>query len=569
MLKINQPATAHDAVMGAVKDERSNRMSAYEIAYMLALCARLPGVYVNACTRLDSTIFSKSEAHFVLFWRGVVAASDSNNGRLPKDPQVAKELVASKCASELAADTTRTYYSSDVENKVMADGGLLDELFNVAISDELELEGFNLLQRFHNERRVVDAFRLVAVGLSGNDTLKNPNTVIQLLNDRMLEGAGIGYDPISDGVLDNEDFFPKAAQTYTTQMQFLDELLGGGHAPQECYTVLGPTSGGKTAFCVQLALEGAMYQAALASDIGPDQAGHWYYFTYELNEEQIRQRINIYGAKIHWDTYNKTKNPNKTLSTSTDLSTIKEYEKDPYINSPGNPIKGELERLRDLKARMSGKNSYLRIVDFSGTYPASGKGGVPEIVKHLQREMSRGKRIAGIVIDYAGLCINRMINSDSRYRPESEFSLLSQFVDTIRNQICVPMNCTGWVPHQLHGDSTKRAPGVVPHHSEARGCRNFADNADFSVQMSAYHKTTGLMTFGSTKHRRAPGREEGVIVRFDGALGCFRYPDSVYMVDPHTKQIVPRDYLDTQLSAPISRVNMTRGSQPVNPMDDL
>jgi hypothetical protein len=295
-----------------------------------------------------------------------------------------------------------------------------------------------------------------------------------------------------------------------------------------------------TSIGVQLSVDGAELQNAIASELGPDRAGHWYYFTYELNTDQLRERIYSYGAKIHHHTYVH----HLPYSTAEDRGTVRPYEYDPYVNSPGLPFRGERERIRDFVKRMAGANGRLHVVDYSGAEPGVGGGGVREIAAYLRTERDRGRQPVGFVVDYAGLAVQRQIGADRRLKPDHEYNLLAGFVDAVRNQACVPLACSGWVLHQLHGDATKRAPGSKVHHSEARGCRNFADNSDFSFQLSTYNKSTGMLVIHCTKHRRAPGREDGVITRFDGRFGAFLAPDQDYVVDPQTRQIVPRDFVD-------------------------
>lgn len=532
-----------DPIGSSVRTTVANRLTQHEIEFMLALAIRLPSVYMAARDRLETDLFAPDEARYALLWRASVKAADAHNGKLPTAADTAKELVAVNIAAEIQTDTSKRYYTPLVEKAVLGDDGLLDSVFALPADVEMENTGYDLLVRFMTERKIADPIRRALSGLTQTETMKDSVAFVEAIEKNAHDIAGIRVNPQSELIIDG-DFLPPGPKISSTKVAAIDELLNGGQAPQECYVLLGPSSGGKSCLGAQIALEGADTQAALAAEVGSDQAGYWYYFSWELNERQIRARLYGHGARIHADSFKedavtRTRVP---LSTAADLSTLKPYEYDSFVNSPGNPMRGELERLAAFKQRFS--HGRFKLVDYSGTYPGCGLGEVPEVVRHLSKEVSRGRKISGIVIDYAGIAVQRHIAARG-LRPDSEYSMLSQFVDRVRSKICIPFDCTAWVLHQLHGDSARRSSGGAGHHSEARGCRNFADNADFGLQMSNYDKATGLMTLSCTKHRRAPGLTNGVITRLDGRFGVFLAPDQQYVYDPYSKKIVPKTFLDT------------------------
>lgn len=551
---VRQPETIESSVISA----RSPRMVPHEIAFALALATRVPTVTIAARSQLSTVLFAPDEAKFVLFWRGVLAALDACGGKLPDSTEAAREIVALQCATEVAKDSVRNYYTPSVEKAVMAEGGLLDELFGLPIdAGSSETLGMSLLARFVTERKVIDPFRRAVAGLGSQDTLSDPTTMLATIAQHYREIAGLGVDPGRPAISDDIDYRPALPTLVTTKSRWLDRLMNGGQAAKECYVLLGPSGGGKTALGVQIAVEGAELQSAMAAELGDDCAGHWYYFTWELTEEQIQERIYAYGGRIHHDTY-KHKMP---YSTSERPETLRPYESDPFVNSPGNPLRGERERLISFVRRHTGSNRRLFVVDYSGTYPGHGYGGAEEIAGYLQREQTRGRRIAGVVIDYAKLAVEAYM-AGKKLRPDALTTLLAGFVNQVRRLIAIPYDCSAWVLHQFHGAATRKAPGVIPHHSEALGCRNFADNCDFSIQLSNYNKNNGLMMIGSTKSRRAPGIDGGVSVQFDGRFGVFNDTDQQYILDPTTRQIIPRDYLH---DAPLP----TGGAGAFGPVDPL
>ncbi len=533
-----------DPIGTAVTDSRVPRMTEHEISYMLATSARIPTVFRVAQSRLASDLFEPSEARYILFWRSLCLAAESAGGLPPADADPAKELVAMFCSREVATDASGRLYSPSVERSVLDPGGLLDEVYALPISADTVPAAFDLLARFIHERRLFDPVRRAFAGISTQQTLKNPQTLFAMIEAHARDVAGLASEPGSDAVVDRDDFIPESALQFTTGQRWLDEQLGGGAAKQEAYVILGPTGGGKSALGVQVAIDGAELQSAMVAELGPANVGHWYIFSWELNTNQLRERVYSYGARVSRNTFKdvdpRTRRP--AFSTAEQPETLKPYEHEPHINSPGNPVMGEAERIFAFRKRMAGANSRLHLVDYSGAVAGCGTGGVGEVVAYLRTEIAQGKRVAGVVIDYAGLVVQRHVAA-SGLRPDSEYNFLASFVDQVRNRVSIPLDCTAWVLHQLHGDVTKRSPGAKIHHSEARGCRNFADNSDFAFCLSPYSRSTGLLTINCTKHRRAPGMEDGAIVHFDGRFGSFRDPDQAYAVDPMTKQIVPRNYL--------------------------
>lgn len=550
-----------DPIGTAVGAQRTQRVTSQQVAFLLAAVARIPDVFLAARFQLTPELFEPGEAHFVLVTKSIFAAADGNRGMIPREAAVARELICLKCSAEIESDKARMYYTPTVERRVMDDGGLLDMIFAMPVSQEVAAESMSLLRQFMTERKVADPVMRALAGIESNSTLKDPASLMTIIDAHARDVAGIGVDAGSDAIVDEVDFRPEGAKLVSTKIDWLDELMNGGHAAGEAYVVLGVTGAGKSSLATQIAMEGAELQALIAAEVGPLEAGYWYYFSYELSTDEMRERCYSYGAKVHHETFHIK--PRRPLSTAEIPESLHPYEHDPVINSPGNPLMGERERMAALNMRQSGANNRLKIVDYSGKVEGQGMGGVEEIASYLKRENMRGRKIAGIVIDYAGLAVNRLIGH-RRLRPDAEYPLLSQFVDQVRNQVSIPLACPAWVLHQFHGDVNKKAPGAKVSHSEARGSRNFADNCDFAFGFAGYNKATGLMTVTMSKHRRAAGREDDTIVRFDGRIGTFSRPDQDYVIDPQTRQIVPRNYLD---SIP---VRQNRGGlPPVNPLDGM
>lgn len=541
-------ADRRDPITAAV-ESRTARVSPGEIVLMLAVAARSPVVAANA-GRIEQSHFQPgTEAPFILFWRAARAVALKHGGVVPLDPAQAKEIVGLRCAQEAANDPEEVFYTARVKQTVMAPGGLLDEAFALCLGDAMEREATAIMVRFLTERAAYEPLRRALAGLAPGEMPQDIGRVAGELHRHATELAGLGADPGADAVVDVIDFRPPGAAVFTTGAPWLDAMMGGGQAGREAYVILGMTGAGKTSMGVQIALASARNQASLAPQIGADMAGHWYYFTYELTEDQLRERVYSFGAMIDRRTLNNKKDP---LSTAADPASIKPYERDILVNSPDNEVRGERERIAALNASMSGANSYLHLVDYSGTHAGQGLGGVDEVAAYLSRERNRRRRIGGVVIDYAGISLERHVNH-RRLDPKAIYPLLAAYVDAIRTYVAINFDCPVWVLHQFHGDSTRRSSGARMHHSEAKGSRNFADNADYAFGLPKYNETTGLLTLSMTKSRRSPGVEDGVILKYDGRFGLFFQPEQEYVVDPFSGKIVPRGFVDRVAVGPAGR----------------
>jgi hypothetical protein len=234
-----------DPYGSAVRDARTPRLSAHEIAFMLAAAARVPSVLLAARYRLDASHFESSEAHFVLLWRALVRAADDGKGVLPRDAVAAREIVSLKTTAELATDPGRLFYTAKVAQLVTEEGGLLDEIYALPADPAVEAQGFDLLAKFLTERVVADPLRRALAGVNSGETVTDPRAVAALIEEHALSIAGIGRRADHDAVLEDVDYRPALPQLVTTRIGALDELTSGGQAVKECNVILGPTGGGK------------------------------------------------------------------------------------------------------------------------------------------------------------------------------------------------------------------------------------------------------------------------------------------------------------------------------------
>lgn len=499
---------------------RGERLTLDQVGYLLAFVTRHHEARVIAIQRLTPELFDQGEETLSLYWRGVRRVIEAN-GNLPTDPTEASYQVTAACHAEAAFDSAMTVYTPEIREKVMGQVGMIQEVFHRFVaSPEGAGYGFKLLDQFLVERAWSDPLMRSIGGVGPNQVITNPAAVVRHIESLWQKAVSVETDPGKIAISGDPTYRPPLPPVERTGIVFLDDLMAGGTAAGEAYCLLGGTSSGKTSMATQIAVTGAKVETDKASRGLP--SGYWYYFSWEADMAEMEQRVYCHGAVINADTYRRKED----FSTA---AALKPYEHDPRVNSPGHPPAGEVERLRAFAGAFGGRWSRLVLVDFSGKIEASGRsageGGLDEVIAYLARERARGRKAAGVVIDYAGTCLARMIESNTRYKIDDMYALLPTFINTCRVKIGKTNGCCVWVLHQLHGSQANRASGVGIHHSQARGSRNIADNADFAFTIGNRDMRTGAVTFRMSKPRRAAGREEPLILEFDGRFNTF-YSDT-------------------------------------------
>jgi hypothetical protein len=337
--------------------------------------------------------------------------------------------------------------------------------------------------------------------------------------------------------------------------------------PTQCISVSHPNRLYLTDNCIpthntlmgiMIAVNGARYQVQQANE--GKESGYWYYFSYESPiTPDIRCRLLSYAAEIHFGVTMKKFKGVSDLSTSEQL---KEYEKkrwDKQIKA-GLPVPGELERYNAALAALGDK---LKLSDMSGNQnPSVGTKYVGEIVRTLQDGISQGRKPVGIVIDYAGIMVERYMSAKNE-KVENEFHYLNRFVNHIRTQVAGRFNCIAWVLHQLHGEAAAASPTTKQHHSKARGSRNFADNANFAFNIGTKDPQTNCCIVTCTKARRAEMVKNPPIVYIDGPFGRMEAQDQKYQLDQNTKKIVDRQ-LANMYQDNVKEINQMIGRKPKN-----
>lgn len=333
-----------------------------------------------------------------------------------------------------------------------------------------------------------------------------------------------------------------------TNISFLDSFLGGGCAGQEVYGLLGPFASCKTLLGVQICSEGAREQARmLAEGKTGGKRGIWMHFSYEAPlDPELRVRFVSYLGKIKKDRIEHCTDW-RTLSTSENLQP---YELRMYrdkLHVGATKCLGEQARKRNAEKLV---NAHIRIMDMTGSdrqHPNRGGGYVGEIVALIGAVLRQEKNayIAGVVVDYAGLMVERYLSSQPGAKMDIQQyrHALTKLPLHLRNKVAMPHRCPVWLLHQLSGEANKLPPGVLPHHTNSAESKSFAENLSFSFSVGNKDQNDRCL-FGATKTRRAKSRKPEVI-RINGAFSRVDSNNELYVLDPATNRIVAKKELDS------------------------
>lgn len=510
------------------------RTTAAELRGLLCTAVRRPALFQLCCEHVTPDLFDETEAAALLFWKSVQEVL--RHQHLPADPLQAAQVLHAQVTREAATDAAGTVYTPAVVRAVLDRDGWLYEAFACAPPGDEKVEwASRVLRGFLYERMVGDPMRFGLAALAPTATLADPAALLEKFQKQAAKIAGVGVDPAVDAV-PGLDFKPKPPQIFPTGVAGLDEAMGGGQAGKECYLILGPTMGGKSALATQIFVEGGRFQAAKALLAGGPAAPKkpWLYFSYELTKDQMHERVAAYGARVSRNTLSASRPEDQEYSTA---AKIKDYEREAIVN-PCQPYTGESERMLALARELSG--GWLYIVDYSGEVRGRGIGGVPELARDCEEKANKQGGIAGVVVDYAGLAVSRLRQSNSKMRPSDDYELMATFVDEVRNRVSIPFDCPAWVLHQFHGDVVSMSPGARLHLNQGRGGRNLGDNSDFAFGIGNIDRKTNMVALWMLKHRRVAWDGKPIVCQFDGRFGTFLRPAGQWDVDPYTRQIVNR-----------------------------
>ena len=413
----------------------------------------------------------------------------------------------------------RTYFSNHVSTCPLTQWdmlvgidppGFLTQLYQNCKASEFTVEfGLKLLSDFLRERAVNDLWQRLSVS-AGSGVVTNLSPMLEQLRTAEAEVSSINVDPVASAA--PEGWLPPEVRRRPTGIVWLDKFLRGGHAAPETYGLLGAFGSGKTTLSLQLATSVAANEQFWTGDpearkllgLDPDapyQMGHVYYFHYEMPQADIRKKLWSGAAFIDYDRIERLGSKDFSLSSANNLSKEEKamYEmicKQNFSVKLGD-FPGEQERL-ELALQMMRVNLHIVDCTGNGATPAVGTGYIPEIATILTNEVRKGRRVALVVIDYAGACVDRFTTDK-----DQGYHYLSVFGRRCEHEIGVPFDTPVWVMHQLAGAENARTAATKQHHANASGSKRFGENMWFCFNIGTADDKTGCRYFTCSKARRS------------------------------------------------------------------
>ena len=509
----------NDAVPG-LGIQTHGRMAFDERETLMYYLLRHPGVFVEARQILTPAHFTEPyELIWAVCWRSCMDLYMQYNA-LP-----AKHMLEADALSRIS-----DYPDEVPENGVEELREFIDYVYDLDLDVLLQngAYGFDLLQKFLKERHWTDPVKRVLAGLGDS----NPVDVSSLLADfqnRYAQvqaiGASVAHDLMTDAGFQEEQLV-----LIPTGFPFLDVPMGGGAADGEVYGLLGTYGSGKTMLACGIGGEAATRSIRLATQ-QQVQPRHVFHFTYETSPNDIRKRVIAYLAQIKLDHLNR-------LPYSETLS--RQGRRHPYEEAlfPNDP-RGEWERFNDTRNIW---NIY-HIMDMRGPRdnPKAGSGGIDEIHAELEKYRRQHDVLPDtVIIDYALVCVRRMIRARG-WDPDRRLRhLMGEFGDEARRLIATHFNCRVWVVNQLSGQANRRSPGARMSHADSAEATNFAENLWYCFCLGNKNRENNTVVLDCTKTRRSEGTAQPSVLELKGDLARFVAADDRYMIDPNTHRIVKR-----------------------------
>jgi len=488
-------------------DPGQPRLTNQQVEYLLASVVRIPELFAAAKRLLKPDHFSfASEKAYRALWIALLNISSNlkdttllNGMSLSID----NEIIALRNDSPDILDDQEAAALLDPDN------GLITWITSLS-NDDLNPEiAKSFLKRFIQERaadkasRILDRVRTHGVRIS--DLQKVKEELEEAVNPPLVSDENLERSVFDNDMLNRPK--RKMKRRWSTGCSYFDLYLNGGHAGGEVYTLMGPTGVGKTMNALQLTIRSALEQEAMAKTPGNEiTPGVCCYFSFEMQFDELVTRAWSNAAEIHSSTFDEADGIDGIQEYLSTTGNLKAYEVQRFSKRySGKSIKnipGELERLRNVNNRLK---PYLYLYDCSGLNPDNavmGSNGLDDVLVTLNKLAARGKRIAMVVIDYAGLMVKRYmathgINLDSGMR-----HYLGDVVISCLQKIAIPYDCPVWVLQQVNPSANRKAPGALIHHSESSEDGAFSTNAAFAFQLSTKDPQRNACTLFCTKSRR-------------------------------------------------------------------
>jgi hypothetical protein len=366
----------------------------------------------------------------------------------------------------------------------------------------------SILRRFIRARVIAPSVQAV-VNIADGAVDRDLESKLQELTKKTQAVTYVGRELLNAARMPNigEPIALPAPRVPTT-IRWIDEYIGGFRAG-EVIGVLGAFSGGKTTLLATIAVRMAQ-QFSLMS---PDKIA--VFIGYESPASELNPVFHSAAAQIQRSMFQAGSDMWTNLS---DANNLKAYDRELPMNRNGEIVLGERERWI---AAQQWLNQHFWYLDFSVNAETGGRGcgGVAEIVSALEQlAESTGKKIGCVCVDYAGIMVERELESGPRGRyVDNPHRHIKNAPDQLRTRVAGPMQCTVVLAHQLAGNEIKNMP---PHryidHLSAAGSKSFAENLHACLCINKYDPKTFVSTINWSKIRASrPEKATGLIKMHD------------------------------------------------------
>jgi len=410
---------------------------------------------------------------------------------------------------------------------------LLQWMFNTEVNNAdtfRPVAAIDVMQQFLIQRQVDTPLR-TALGAMPNDQVGQLPVVLHRAAEDVARIQSLGVaDPRS---VIPASWDASARPVIPCGVDMIDHRMNGGSEAGETHVLLGPTGVGKTTLATDIVVSAGKRFHAEAVQGGALKAA--IYISYEDIFESMSKRVIANAASI--------KRSNLDAMTSYhDLSRtghVHAYERRLPGGNDVNPP-GEYERLMAAK---QWTDTHVQGLDFSGCHtpgaPIRGFGGLNEVRYAVDALADHTQVRPGLImLDYAGLCVNRSLQRSSGDVARLQFMALRDFVARCTDTLTAKFQCPIWVLHQIKGAKVGGSPTAELDHSDAEGCSSFAANAWFAFVLSNKDKKTNTCLLRCTKSRRAESQADAICY-INGDFCKLDDASHRFKIDKVTRRIVP------------------------------
>lgn len=433
------------------------------IEFLLIVCGTNKSVYLEVKRQLQVNYFRDDEAILKVVWLAIDASWEQYYG-------VTYETLDALVRQEVTLSNMVLMQHHIDGLFVKSADGLLYSIANPSIivtGANAELAR-SILRRFIIARGVFTPVRRIMQTAGPQQVPTELFNILTSATRIHAQASVLSTLPVVDMAPEYGTQLPPQRELAPTGVPFIDAAIGGQRAG-EVGGILGPTGGGKTTFGIHMAVANAnlcWYQ-------GQSDGSRPKCVVYVTAEESaVFLRPRVWSAFFRIQRERASAPDPFTYMTTPD--NLLPYERDDQAGQPR--ALSERERYESRRPIL---NDCFAVLDLSGSaeFPHAGTGYIDEIESHITRliDSRQGQEIAMVVIDYAGLVVQRYM--DFNGLPEDRRrNLLRYFGDTCRQKIAERFTCPVWVLHQLNGAVGGKKAATRMAHTDAADSKAFAEN---------------------------------------------------------------------------------------------